>query len=117
VATGFGPEYTPLLVDEWLRNGTPDIIALRNGSLILYPYNFNSFRGNPQMTVGTGFSPSWKYIVGHWRTSGRPDLVVCGEGKNLKFYPFDGGRLVDLGPNAQIGTNWDVTNFWDFYPM
>ena len=117
VATGFGEDYSLLLVDEWLRNGTPDIIALRGGSLILYPYVFNSFKGNPQATVGTGFNSDWVYVTGHWRTLGRPDLVVCSPMRSMKFYPFDGGMIADLGPSAEIETNWEATHFWDFYPI
>ncbi|NHI89664.1 MAG: hypothetical protein EAX87_09080 [Candidatus Thorarchaeota archaeon] len=117
VATGFGKDYSLLLVDEWLRNGSPDIIALRHGSLILFPYVFNSFKGNPQATVGTGFSSDWIYTTGHWRAAGRPDLVVCDPMKRIKFYPFDGGKMVDLGPSAQIEAKWKATHFWDFYPV
>jgi hypothetical protein len=117
VATGFGKDYSLLLVDEWLRDGSPDIIALRHGNLILFPYIFNSFKGNPQATVGTGFSSDWFYITGHWRGSGRPDLVVCDPMKRIKFYPFDGGKMVDLGPSTQIKANWKATHFWDFYPV
>jgi hypothetical protein len=117
VATGFGKDYSLLLVDEWLRSSTPDIIALRGGSLILYPYVFGSFKGNPQATVGTGFSSDCLYVVGHWRTPGRPDLVVYNPMGSIKFYPFDGGRIVDLGPSAGIETNWESTHFWDFYPV
>jgi len=124
VGRGFGKEFTHLLVDEWMGDGNPDIIARhKNGKLIRYPYgkfdpkeSLPVFANPPYATVGEGFNEKWVYIVGHWRAPGKPDLIVCDDDRNLRFYPFDGQTFVDLHKEDKfIGKGFKCTHFWDFY--
>jgi hypothetical protein len=125
VGRGFGKEFTHLLVDEWMGVGTPAIVARhKNGKLTFYRYgrldpkeSLNVFGEGPYPTVGQGFKENWVYIVGHWRNPGSPDLIVCDDDHNMRFYPWDGGTFVDLhGDEKMIGKGWKFTHFWDLYP-
>lgn len=124
VGRGFGKEFTHLLVDDWVGSRVPAIIGRhKNGKLLLYRWgrlnpkeSLNVFAEGPYPTVGQGFKDNWTYIVGHWRTPGNPDLVVCDDDHNLRLYPWDGQTFVDLrGDEKTIGRGFKFTHFWDFY--
>ena len=121
----FKPKDFPvLLVAEWLGNGTPDILAFRDKRLHLHPYG-RLEEGKDEFMItehytwrsDKDFRKDWKYLIGHWRTPGRPDLIVVNNSNDLQFYPFENGELVDLKGNRQVGNDWKVTHFWDFYPI
>ncbi len=126
IGRGFGNQFTHYFVDEWMGNGTPDLIVRhKNGNLIRYPYGkFDSskdhyvFAEPPYATVGRGFKSDWTYIVGHWRQPGHPDLLVCDNHHNMRFYPFENGEFVELPKDQKfVGRDWKFTHYWDFYPV
>jgi hypothetical protein len=124
IGRGFGDKFTHFLVAEWMQNGTPDLIVRRGNNLIRYPYgrfdiksDHDDFDDPPYETVGKGFKDDWQYLVGHWREPGKPDLLVCDGNHNMRFFPFDGERFVDLGGDEQVGKGWKFTHFFDFYPV
>jgi hypothetical protein len=120
IGRGFKPkDYPHLLVGHWLGNVIPDILAFHDKRLHLYSYS-----GEDDFTIreysyrsDKDFRKGWTFLVGHWRTPGRPDLIVVNNSNDLQFYPFEGGELVDLGRDRQVGNDWKVTHFWDFYPV
>lgn len=125
VGNGFKPkDYPHLLVGDWLGNGTPDILAYRDKRLYLYPFGMVdtkkdhlTFANKPQMQTEKIFRDDWTYLVGDWRTPGRPDLITVNGSNDLWFYPFEDGNLVDLKDDKQVGNDWKVTHFFDFYPI
>ena len=126
VGRGFGRDFTHFFADEWLGNGTPDLIVRkRNNDLVLYPFGLFDesvdhpvFKGPPYEVVGRGFKDDWIYLPGYWRTPGHPDLILVDGENDLRFYPFEEGRFVDLDDDLKkIGDNWKFTHFWDFYPV
>lgn len=112
-------DYPHLLVGHWLGNPTPDILAYRDRRLYLFSYDGKDDFSNKEYTYRSDkdFREDWTFLVGHWRTSGRPDLIVVNHSNDLQFYPFDGQELVDLKGDRQVGNDWKVTHFWDFYPV
>ncbi|MFW9963408.1 MAG: hypothetical protein ACFFCX_07585 [Candidatus Sifarchaeia archaeon] len=112
-------DYPHLLVGHWLGNETPDILAYRDKRLHLYTYSGEDDFSTKEFTYRSDkdFREDWKYLIGHWRTPGRPDLIVLDGSNDLQFYPFDGQELVDLRGDRQVGNDWKVTHFWDFYPV
>ncbi|RLI48772.1 MAG: hypothetical protein DRO73_08360 [Candidatus Thorarchaeota archaeon] len=126
IGRGFGDQFTHYFVDEWMGNGTPDLIVRhKNGKLIRYPYgmfdsskDYYHFSDPPYATVGRGFKGDWVYIVGHWRTPGHPDLLVCDNHHKMRFYPFENGEFVELPKSEKyVGNDWKFTHFFDFYPV
>ncbi|NWF97031.1 MAG: hypothetical protein HXY34_12890 [Candidatus Thorarchaeota archaeon] len=124
IGRGFGKDLLVYLVDEWMGNNYPSIIALhKDNKLISYPYGlrqedgYPAFDNPPYQTVGKGFKSNYTYIVGHFRNPGRPDLVICDDKKRMRFFPFDGQKFVDLGKSEEVGKDWKFTHFWDFYPV
>lgn len=126
VGRGFGGDFTHYLVAEWTQNGFPDLIVRKkNNELKLYRYGMIKegkdhlhFADPSYPTVGRGFKGDWIYLVGHWREPGRPDLILCDDDHNMRFYPFDGEEFVDLDRgDKKVGKGWRFTHFWDFYPV
>ncbi|TFG31994.1 hypothetical protein EU527_11095 [Candidatus Thorarchaeota archaeon] len=125
VGDGFKPKnYPHLLIGEWLGNGTPDMLAYRDKRMHLYPYgmvnpkkNHFTFTDNYQWRSDKDFREDWIYLVGHWRIPGKPDLITLNKSNDLWFYPFDDGALIDLKNDKQVGNDWKVTHFFDFYPI
>ncbi|MFW9908657.1 MAG: hypothetical protein ACFFEF_08780 [Candidatus Thorarchaeota archaeon] len=123
IGRGFGDQFTHFLIDEWMQNGTPDMIVRdKGGSLKRYVFgrqgNDFKFEDGPYETVGKGFHDDWTYLVGHWRMPGKPDLILRDDDDNMRFYPFDEGEFTDLPKGDKyIGKGWKFTHFWDFYPI
>ncbi|MGY5864456.1 MAG: hypothetical protein RTV41_07610 [Candidatus Thorarchaeota archaeon] len=119
IGRGFKPkDYPHILVGHWLGNPTPDIMAFRDKRLHLYTYSGDDFSTNEySYRSDKDFRKDWTYLPGHWRTSGQLDLIVVNNSNDLQFYPFEGGGLVDLKGDRQVGNDWKVTHFWDFYPV
>lgn len=115
--------YQHLLIGHWLGNQTPDMLAFRDKRLRLYPFGTNpkkdhfTFTDKQTWESDKDFRKDWKYFVGHWRTIGKPDLITVNKSNDLWFYPFDDGVLKDLRGDRQVGNDWKVTHFWDFYPI
>jgi hypothetical protein len=115
--------YEHLLMGEWLGNGTPDMLAFRDNRLRLYPYGPNpnkdhfTFADKQQWESDKDFRKDWTYLIGHWRTPGKPDLITVNNSNDLWFYPFENGSLLDLKGDKQVGNDWKVTHFFDFYPI
>ncbi|MEM2141715.1 MAG: hypothetical protein QXQ81_00445 [Candidatus Thorarchaeota archaeon] len=124
IGAGFDKSFLDFWADSWTGKNSPDLIVRKkNGELILYRYGKiqkdgePGFEDPPYPVVGRGFKDKWTYLVGHYRTPGRPDLLVRDDRNNMRFYPFDGKVFVDLPENQRIvGSNWDFTHMWDFYP-
>ncbi|TFH01251.1 MAG: hypothetical protein E4H14_18785 [Candidatus Thorarchaeota archaeon] len=99
------------------------MLAFRDNRLRLYPYGANpnkdhfTFTDKQQWESDNDFRKDWTYLVGHWRTPGKPDLITVNKSNDLWFYPFDDGVLTDLRGDKQVGNDWKVTHFWDFYPI
>ncbi|MFW9926722.1 MAG: hypothetical protein ACFFDM_08155 [Candidatus Thorarchaeota archaeon] len=112
-------DYPHLLVGHWLGNPTPDILAYRDKRLYLFTYDGKDDFSNKEYLYRSDkdFREDWTYLVGHWRTPGRPDLIVVNGSNDLQFYPFEGQELVDLKGDRQVGNDWKVSHFWDFYPQ
>ncbi|MGQ4911354.1 MAG: hypothetical protein ACP6KW_04215 [Candidatus Thorarchaeota archaeon] len=117
-------DYPVLLTEEWLGNGTPDIFAYRGKRLHLYPYgkldpDKDKFMIADDYTYRSDklFRDDFHYLVGYWRTPGRPDLIVVDHSNDLHFFPFENGGFVDLKKDRQVGNDWKVTHFWDWYPV
>ncbi|MHA2179519.1 MAG: hypothetical protein ACXAAK_14345 [Candidatus Thorarchaeota archaeon] len=112
-------DYPHLLVGHWLGNPTPDILAYRDRRLHLFTYDGNDDFSNKEYSYRSDkdFREDWTYLVGHWRIPGSPDLIVVNGSNDLQFYPFDGQQLVDLRGDRQVGNDWKVSHFWDFYPI
>ncbi|MBN2231008.1 MAG: hypothetical protein JW779_15590 [Candidatus Thorarchaeota archaeon] len=125
IGDDFKPKhFQHLLIDEWLGNGTPDMLAYRDKRLHLYqfgvldPKNEKPIRPDDyQWRSEKDFHEDWTYLVGHWRTPGRPDLITVNRSNDLWFYPFEDGVLVDLKNDKQVGNDWKVSHFFDFYPI
>jgi hypothetical protein len=124
IGDDFKPKnFEHLLIDEWLSNGTPDILAYHDKRLHLYPFGVLNPKDKPVRPDGyqwrseKDFHEDWKYLIGHWRTPGKPDLITVNKSNDLWFYPFDNGVLVDLKGDKQVGNDWKVTHFFDFYPI
>jgi hypothetical protein len=120
IGRGFKPkDYPHLLIGHWLGNPTPDILAYRDKKLHLYTYDGQDDFSNKEYSYRSDkdFREDWKFLVGHWRTPGRPDLIVVNNSNDLQFYPFDGTELVDLRGERQVGNDWKVSHLWDFYPV
>jgi len=125
VGDDFKPkDYPHLLMGEWLGNGSPDMLAYRDKRLHLYPYGMVnpkkdhlSFTDDSQWRSEKDFREDWTYLIGDWRSPGRPDLITVNNSNDLWFYPFDNGNLVDLKGDKQVGNDWKVTHFFDFYPI
>ncbi len=125
VGRGFDDDFTNYLVAEWTKNGSPDLIVRsKNGDLRLYPYGrFDSdkdhlhFSDGPYERVGRGFREDWTYLVGYWRELGSPELIVCDDDDEMRFYPFSGSEFIDLPRSEKyVGKGWKFTHFWPFYP-
>lgn len=112
-------DYPHLLVGHWLGNPTPDILAYRDKRLYLFTYDGKDDFSNKEYLYRSDkdFREDWTYLVGHWRTLGRPDLIVVNGSNDLQFYPFEGQELVDLKGDRQVGNDWKVSHIWDFYPQ
>jgi hypothetical protein len=120
IGRGFkSKDYPHLLVGHWLGNPTPDILAFHDRRLYLYSYSGKDdfTRKEYSYRSDKDYRKDWTFLVGHWRTSGKPDLIVVNNSNDLQFYPFEGGELVDLRGDRQVGNDWKVTHFWDFYPV
>ena len=116
--------YPHLLIGEWLGNGLPSMLAYRDKRLHLYPYgtvnpkkDHLTFTDDYKWRSDKDFREDWKYLVGHWRTPGKPDLITVNKSNDLWLYPFEDGALTDLKGDKQVGNDWKVTHFWDFYPL
>jgi len=112
-------DYPHLLVGHWIGNPTPEILAYRDKRLYLFSYDGKDDFSNKEYLYrsDSDFREDWTYLVGHWRTPGRPDLIVVNGSNDLQFYPFEGQELVDLRGDRQVGNDWKVSHFWDFYPV
>ncbi|MHA2201979.1 MAG: hypothetical protein ACXABN_19100 [Candidatus Thorarchaeota archaeon] len=112
-------DYPHLLIGHWLGNSTPDVLAYRDKRLYLFTYDGKNDFSNKEYSYRSDkdFREDWTYLVGHWRNPGSPDLIVVNGSNDLQFYPFDGQQLVDLRGERQVGNDWKVSHFWDFYPI
>jgi hypothetical protein len=112
-------DYPHLLVGHWLGKPTPDILAYRDKRLYLFSYDGKDDFSTKEYLSRSDkdFREDWTYLVGHWRTPGQPDLIVVNGSNDLQFYPFEGQELVDLRGDRQVGNDWKVSHFWDFYPV
>lgn len=120
IGRGFkSKDYPHLLVGHWLGNQTPDILAFRDRRLHLYSYSGKDDFTTKEYSYRSDkdYRKDWTFLVGHWRTPGQPDLIVVNNSNDLQFYPFEGGELVDLRGDRQVGNDWKVSHFWDFYPI
>ncbi len=124
IGDDFKPKnFQHLLIDEWLGNGTPDVLAYHDKRFYLYQFGVLNQEFKPlrpddyQWKSDKDFREEWRYFIGHWRTPGKPDLIAVNKSNDLWFYPFDDGVLNDLKGDKQVGNDWKVTHFWDFYPI
>jgi hypothetical protein len=125
VGRGFDDDYTHFMAEEWTGNGTTDLLVRKkNKDVVLYQFgpldpdkDHNVFADPPYPIAGRGFRDDWHYLPGFWREDGRPDLMVCDDDDNVRFYPFEETEFLDLEKDLKrVGRRWRFTHYWDFYP-